>query len=148
MSLMRFEYRKLGLDIVSLEDNVSRMPKKPSMAEENKNDKEDYSINLLLEKSLMGQRDEIIDNFSHILQCLPIETTTSSSKNHFGITSPFKVHVNFDILVFEGEIDKDALDKWLNLLEGYFSVHNFSNREKITFTLLKALPHVKHWWET
>jgi hypothetical protein len=20
--------------------------------------------------------------------------------------------------------------------------------EKITFTLLKALPHVKHWWET
>jgi hypothetical protein len=34
------------------------------------------------------------------------------------------------------------------MLEGYFSVHNFSNREKITFTLLKALPHVKNWWET
>jgi hypothetical protein len=35
----------------------------------------------------------------------------------------------------------------LNFLEGYFSVHNFSDREKITFALLKALPHVKHWWE-
>jgi hypothetical protein len=35
----------------------------------------------------------------------------------------------------------------LNLLEGYFSVHNFSNREKITFLLLKAIPHVKYWWE-
>jgi hypothetical protein len=35
----------------------------------------------------------------------------------------------------------------LNLLEGYFSVHNFSNREKITFALLKAIPHVKDWWE-
>jgi hypothetical protein len=34
------------------------------------------------------------------------------------------------------------------MLEGYFSVHNFSDRENITFTLLKALPHVKHWWET
>jgi hypothetical protein len=33
------------------------------------------------------------------------------------------------------------------MLEGYFSVHNFFDREKITFTLLKALPHVKHWWE-
>jgi hypothetical protein len=33
------------------------------------------------------------------------------------------------------------------LLEGYFSVHNFSNREKITFALLKDLLHVKHWWE-
>jgi hypothetical protein len=42
----------------------------------------------------------------------------------------------------------DALDKWLNLLEGYFYVHNFLDREKINFTLLKDLPHVKHWWET
>jgi hypothetical protein len=68
--------------------------------------------------------------------------------DHFGGTSPFKVQVNFDIPVFEGQIDVDALEKWLNLLEGYFSVHNFSDREKITFALLKALPHVKHWWET
>jgi hypothetical protein len=34
------------------------------------------------------------------------------------------------------------------MLEGYFSVHNFSNMEKITFTLLKDIPHVKHLWET
>ena len=27
-------------------------------------------------------------------------------------------------------------------------MHNFSNREKITFVLLKAVPHVKYWWET
>jgi hypothetical protein len=36
----------------------------------------------------------------------------------------------------------------LNLLEGYFFVHNFCNREKITFSLLKVIPHVKYWWET
>ena len=35
----------------------------------------------------------------------------------------------------------------LNLLEIYFFVHNFFDREKITFALLKALPHVKNWWE-
>ena len=34
------------------------------------------------------------------------------------------------------------------MLEGYFSVHNFFDKENITFALLKALPHVKHWWET
>jgi hypothetical protein len=34
------------------------------------------------------------------------------------------------------------------MLRGYFSVHNFSDKENITFALLKALPHVKHWWET
>ena len=67
-----------------------------------------------------------------------------SSSGHFGGTSPFKVQVNFDIPIFEGQIDVDALEKWLNLLEGYFFVHNFSNKEKITFALLKDLPHVKH----
>jgi hypothetical protein len=62
---------------------------------------------------------------------------TSSSKDHFGSTSPFKVQVNFYIPIFEGQIDADALEKWLNLLEGYFFAHNFSDREKITFTLLR-----------
>jgi hypothetical protein len=49
MSPTRFEYSKLGLELVSLEENLSRTPKKPSMAEENKNDKADDSTNLLLE---------------------------------------------------------------------------------------------------
>jgi hypothetical protein len=52
MSPMRYEYSKLGLDIVSIEDNRSHMPKKPSMVEEKKNDGADDSINLLLEKDL------------------------------------------------------------------------------------------------
>jgi hypothetical protein len=75
-------------------------------------------------------------------------TGTSSSSSLFGDATPFKVQVNFYIPIFEGQIDADALEKWLNFLEGYFFVHNFSDRENITFVLLKALPHVKHWWET
>jgi hypothetical protein len=71
-----------------------------------------------------------------------------STNSHFGGVTPFKVQVNFDIPLFEGQIDVDALEKWLSLLEGYFSVQNFSNSEKITFVLLKALPHVRYWWET
>lgn len=46
------------------------------------------------------------------------------------------------------KIDTDVADKWLNLLEVYFSVHNFSNRENIMFFLLKSVFHVKYWWET
>jgi hypothetical protein len=34
------------------------------------------------------------------------------------------------------------------MLEGYFSMQDFSDMENITFVHLKALPHVKHWWET
>jgi hypothetical protein len=130
MSPTRSKYRKLGLKLVSLAYNRSRTPKKPSMVEEKKNDGADDPINLLLEQALMRQRDEMMENFSHILQHLPITSCASSSSVHFGGTSPFKVQVNFDIPVFEGQIDAEALEKWLTLLEGYFSVHNFFRQRK------------------
>ena len=85
-----------------------------------------------------------MDSFAQILRRLPTGDTSSSS----GGATPFKVQIKFDIPIFEGQIDTDVVDKWLNLLEGYFSIHNFSNRENITFVLLKVVPHVKNWWET
>ena len=91
MSLTRYEYSKLGLDnIVSLEDNLSRTPKKPSMEEEKKNKGVDDPINLLPEQALKRQRDEMMENFSHILQHLSIASGASSSSDHFGGTSPFQ----------------------------------------------------------
>jgi len=63
----------------------------------------------------------------------------SSSSSQFRGTTPFKVQVNFVIPIFEGQIYTNVLNKWLNLLEGYFSIHNFSDRENITLVLLKPL---------
>jgi hypothetical protein len=82
---------------------------------------------------------------AHKIHIRRLPTCDTSSSN--GGIAPFKVQINFDIPIFEGQIDTDVVDKWLNLLEGYFFVHNFSNREKITFALLKVVPHVKDWWE-
>ena len=73
---------------------------------------------------------------------------TSSPNIHSGGATPFKIQLNFEIPIFEGKIDTNVIDRWLNILEGYFSVHDFSNREKIIFSLLKPTPHVKDWWET
>ena len=47
MSPTSSEYSKLGLEIVSLKDNHSRSPKKPSMEEEKKNDRAEDYIRLL-----------------------------------------------------------------------------------------------------
>jgi hypothetical protein len=85
----------------------------------------------------------MMDSFVQILRRLTICDTYFSS----GGAAPFKVQIKFNIPVFEGQIDTNGVDKWLNILEGYFSVHNISNREKITFALLKVIPHVKYWWE-
>jgi hypothetical protein len=148
MSSTRSKYRNLGLEHFPLEDNRSRTPKKPSMVEEKKNDEADDPIKLLFEQALTRQRDEMMENFFHILKRLMIASGASSSSGHFGGTSPFKVQVSFDIPIFERQIDAEALEKLLTLLEGYFSDHKFSQKEKITFTLTKSLPHVKHWWKT
>ena len=144
MSPTRSGYKELGLDLVSLEGKISCMPKRPLMVGENKDDETEDPFKLLIEEALTQQRNNMMDSFVQILRRLPIGDAYSSNK----CASPFKVQINFDIPIFEGQIDTDVVDKWLNLLEGYFSIHNFSNREKITFALLKVVPHVKDWWET
>jgi hypothetical protein len=68
------------------------------------------------------QRNEMMDNFTQILQRLSTMGEAPSTSNHFGGATPFKVQVNFDIPLFEGQIDAYALEKWLNLLEGYYSI--------------------------
>jgi hypothetical protein len=98
---------------------------------------------MFLKESLTQQRNEMMDSFSQILRRLPIGDAYSSN----GGVTPFKVQINLDVSIFEGNIDEYAVEKWLNLLEGYFSVHNFSNRENITFVLLKFLSHVRDWLE-
>ena len=90
----------------------------------------------------------MMDNFARILCRLPTTSDAYTSNGHSRSAPPFKVQVNFDIPVFEGQKGADALEKWLNLLEGYFLVYNFSDREKISFALIKVVPHVKDWWET
>jgi hypothetical protein len=102
---------------------------------------------MLLEEALKKQRNSMMDKFAQILQQIPI-SSASTSNSHSGGTTPFKVQVNFEIPIFVGQIYAYVVDRWLNLLEGYFFVHEFSNRERIIFTLLKVAPHIKDWWET
>ena len=66
----------------------------------------------------------MMNNFSQILQRLPVDGPSTSS-SHSGGEKNFKVQVNFNIPIFEGQIDEDVIDRWLNLLEGYLSVHDF-----------------------
>jgi hypothetical protein len=84
--------------------------------DENKYDGAGDPIKMLLEEALAQQRNEIMDNFMQILRWFPMGESSSLS-NH---ATPFKVHVNFDIPLFEGLINANVVDKWLNLIEGYF----------------------------
>jgi len=71
----------------------------------------------------------------------------SLTRTHFEGATILKVQISFDIHLFEGQIDVNDLDKWMNLLEGYYFTKKKIDTENLTFTLLKSLPHVKNWWE-
>jgi len=73
---------------------------------------------------------------------MPIDDTYSF-ESHYGGAIPFKVQVNIDIPIFEGHIDAYTIDIWLNMLEEYFLIDGFSNRENNTFLLFEATRHVK-----
>jgi hypothetical protein len=77
------------------------------MAGENKYDGTGDPFKMLLEESLTQQRNEMMDSFVQILRRLPTDDTSSSS----GGTTPFKVQINFDIPIFEGQIDTYVVDK-------------------------------------
>jgi hypothetical protein len=65
---MRSEYKELGLELVSLEEKISRTPKRPLMAGENKYDGTGDPFKLLIEESLTQQRNEMMDSFVQILR--------------------------------------------------------------------------------
>ena len=118
------------------------------MAEEKRDEGAGDPIKSLLEEALERQRNEMMDSFTQILLQMSVVASASSTSSQFRDATPFKVQVKFDIPLFEGKIDADSLDNWLKFLEGYFSIHNFFDREKITFALLKAVPHVQNCWVT
>jgi hypothetical protein len=117
------------------------------MGDEKKDEGVGYPTKILLKEALEKQRNAMMDNFAQILQQFP-NSGASASSSHSGGATPFKVQVKFEIPIFDGQIDVDVIDRWFNLLEGYFSIHDFSDRKKIIFSLLKAAPNVKDWWET
>jgi hypothetical protein len=101
------------------------------MVEEKRDDRAGDPFKMLLEEALVRQRNEMMDNFAQILRRLPMVVTEASlTRIHFASVTPFKVQVNFDIPLFEGQIDADALEKWLNLLEGYYSVQKIFSTVK------------------
>jgi hypothetical protein len=57
MSPMRSEYKELGLELVSLEEKISHMPKRPLMVGEKKDDRIGDPFKLLIEEALTQQRN-------------------------------------------------------------------------------------------
>ncbi len=107
------------------------------MGEEKKDEGEGYPIKILLKEALRKKRNVKMDNFAQILQWFPTDNA-STCNNHSRGATPFKVQVKFDIPIFEGKIDADAIYIWFNLLEGYFLFMIFTSGKRLISHLSKS----------
>ena len=81
------------------------------MADEKKDEGAQDSIKMLLEEALERQRNAMTDNFAQILQRLPRGDALASNNYSENATS-FKVQGDFEIPIFEGQINVDVIGKW------------------------------------
>jgi len=63
----RSRYKELGLKLISLKEKISRMPKRPSMEGEKKDNRTRDPFKLLIKEDLSQQRNKMMDNFAQIL---------------------------------------------------------------------------------
>nr|CAD1821363.1 unnamed protein product [Ananas comosus var. bracteatus] len=64
-----------------------------------------------------------------------------------GRSKPFKVKAKIKIPNYNGVVDAEKLDAWLDQLETYFDLYNYSNAKKVTFAKLKLVGHALTWWK-
>ena len=71
------------------------------MSKENKDEGVVDPIKIFLKEAIEKHRNAMMDKFSQILQRL-LTIRASTSYTNSGGATPLKVHVNFDIPIFEG----------------------------------------------
>jgi hypothetical protein len=71
MSPTRSGYKKLGLEPIEPLPHRLRRAQQQPMGDKKKYDGARYPIKMLLEESLVRQRNEMMDNFTQILRRLP-----------------------------------------------------------------------------
>ncbi|KAF6135279.1 hypothetical protein GIB67_021641, partial [Kingdonia uniflora] len=59
-----------------------------------------------------------------------------------------RINLKIEIPVFDGSIDAEILDNWLDRLELYFSINEYSNAQQICFVTLKFASHTLTWWKS
>ena len=100
MSPLRLGYRELGLELVSLGEDHSHIPKGPPMAKEKRDNRAGDPIKLLLKESLERQMNEMMDSFTQILLRMQQMANAPSTSKRFKDETPFKVQVSFHIPLF------------------------------------------------
>nr|GEV77433.1 hypothetical protein [Tanacetum cinerariifolium] len=100
--------------------------------------KETYKFSSYNDEDEDDYEDEDDDNKSKNLN-----KTIKHGSHH-----PFKVEARIDIPTYDGTIDAEKLDSWIDQLETYFTLYGFSSSDKVVYAWLKLTSHALAWWNS
>ncbi|KAL6228354.1 hypothetical protein ACLB2K_002304 [Fragaria x ananassa] len=59
-----------------------------------------------------------------------------------------KIDFKVEIPMYDGSVNVEKLDDWIERLETYFTLYGYSSKEKIIFATLKLSVHALSWWKS
>ena len=59
-----------------------------------------------------------------------------------------KVDFKVEIPMYDGSVNVEKLDDWIERLDTYFTLYGYSSKEKIIFATLKLSVHALSWWKS
>ncbi|TXG50795.1 hypothetical protein EZV62_023319 [Acer yangbiense] len=100
-----------------------------------------YTSEVFKPKKKVDEEDEDDDSLDSDTETDEEEIKVNSMKN-------LKVDFKVDIPVYDGIINAEKLDRWIDRLEIYYTVNKYSKSQKIKFASLKLSSHALTWWKS
>ena len=101
----------------------------------------------LIEKTMAHRHTKMFAQFNEILLRFASTSRESATRHCYDKIIPFKVQMNLDIPNFEGKIDAESVDNWVQQLESYYAVNQLSEAKNITIASFKMSNFVHCWWD-
>ena len=60
--------------------------------------------------------------------------------------APIKVDAKIELPVYNGEINGEKVDEWLDQLESYYALYEYDDAQRLAFARLKLVSHTLVWW--
>jgi hypothetical protein len=62
--------------------------------------------------------------------------------------APIKLDAKIDLPAYDGSIDGEKLDNWIDQLESYFAIYAYDDARRLAIARLKLTSHALVWWNS
>lgn len=72
----------------------------------------------------------------------------TTKQNIITITQLFQVKAHIDIFSYDGSINIELVDSWIDQLEIYFNLYDYNSEYRVMLAWPKLMEYMLAWWNT